>query len=65
MTVYKVRCYEAGIWDGNEPHEVEANDPREAVEAVCGGPLSDAGKPGQLRAEAWPVSAPANVRPWY
>ena len=56
MQSFKVICYEAGKWDGIGPRDIEAQDEREAAESVCGGPLIEAGKPGQLRAEVWPAS---------
>ena len=45
MQSFKVRCYEAAKWDGIEPHDIEAQDEREAAEIVCGGPLIGRGKP--------------------
>jgi hypothetical protein len=65
MTEFKVKCYDAGIWDKNEPQEVEANDPKEAAETVCGGPLLDAGKPGQLRAQVSLTSTPSEKTLFY
>ena len=55
MPRFKVICYEGGIWDNIGPRDIEAQDEREAAEIVCDGPLVEAGKPGQLRAEVWPV----------
>ena len=59
MPRFMVRCYEGGIWDNIEPRDIEAQDEREAAESVCGGPLVEAGKPGLLRAEVWPLSSPS------
>ncbi len=56
MKSFKVICYEAGKWDGIGSRDIEAQDEREAAESVCGGPLIEAGEPGQLRAEVWPAS---------
>ena len=58
MPRFKVRCYESAIWDKIEPRDIEAQDEQEAAESVCGEPLLDAGKHGQLRAEVWPPASP-------
>ena len=65
MPRFKVRCYESGKWDEIEPRDIEAQDEREAAESVCGGPLVEAGKLGQLRAEVWPVSLPSDKKHFY
>ena len=65
MPRFKVRCYESAIWDGIEPHDIEAQDEQEAAEKVCGGQLVERGKPGQLRAEVWPLSSPSAKRIFY
>ncbi len=65
MPRFKVRCYERGIWDKAEPQDIEAQDEREAAEIVCGKSLTDAGKPGQFRAEVWPVSSPRAKKHFY
>ncbi len=53
MPRFKVKCYdyEAAKWDGIEPHDIKAQDEQEAAERVCGRPLVEEGKPGQLRAQ--------------
>ena len=65
MPRFMVRCYEGGIWDNIEPRDIEAQDEREAAESVCGGPLVEAGKPGLLRAEVWPLSSPSAKKLFY
>ncbi len=65
MPRFKVICYEGGIWDNIERRGIEARDEREAAESVCGGPLVEAGKLGQLRAEVWPVSLPRKKKLFY
>lgn len=61
MQAFKVRCFNAGIWDGHEPRDVEANNALEAAERICGAPLIEAGKIGSFRAEVYVASAP-NVK---
>jgi hypothetical protein len=56
MPRFKVKCFEGAIWDGKDARDIEAQDEREAAESVCGGPLSEGGKPGQLRAQVTPAS---------
>ena len=65
MQSFKVICYDAAKWDGIGPRDIEAQDEREAAESVCGGPLIEAGKPGQLRAEVWPASKPKEKKLFY
>ena len=65
MTIFKVKCYEGGVWDNSDPIGVEAQNDREAAEYVCGGRLLYDGKPGQLRAEVWPASSPETKTPFY
>jgi len=65
MSNFKVRCYEGGVWDEIEPHEIEAQDEQEAAETVCGEHLVERGKPGQLRAEVWQPSSPGEKKLFY
>ncbi len=65
MPCFKVRCYESGKWDGIEPRDIEAQDEREAAERICGGPLIEMGKPGQLRAQVWLASKPTAKKMFY
>ncbi len=65
MPRFMVRCFEAAQWDGIEPRDIEARDEQAAAERACGGPLAEAGKPGQLRAEVWPASKPAAKKMFY
>lgn len=53
MPRYKIRCYDAGIWDGIAPVEVEAATMREAAEFACGGPLCSDHSDDRLRAAVW------------
>ncbi len=57
MPFFMVRCYVAGKSDEN-PQKVEANDKLEAAEKICGGPLKEWGKLGNLRAVVWPLDNP-------
>jgi hypothetical protein len=66
MPRFKVKCYKAAKWDGIKPHDIKAQDEQEAAVRVCGGPLiEEAGKPGQLRAQVWPVSDPSARKMFY
>ena len=65
MPRFKVRCYESGKWDEIEPRDIEAQDEQEAAESVCGGPLLEAGKLGQLRVEVWTPSSPDAKKQFY
>ena len=65
MPRFKVICYESGKWDKIDPRDIEAQDEQEAAESVCGGPLVEAGKLGQLRAEVWPVALPHKRKLFY
>ncbi len=57
MPFFMVRCYVAGKSDEN-PQKVEANDKLETAEKICGGPLKEWGKLGNLRAVVWPLDNP-------
>ncbi len=65
MPRFNVRCYEAAKWDGIEPHDIEAQDEQEAAASVCGGPLREGGKAGQLRAVVWSLSSPGAKKYFY
>ena len=65
MPHFKVKCYEAAKWDEIEPRDIKAQDEREAAERVCGRPLIEGGKPGQLRAQVWPASKPSAKKMFY
>ena len=65
MPRFKVKRYEGGKWDKIGPRDIEAQDQHEAAERICGGPLIEAGKPGQLRAQVWPVSKPSAKKMFY
>ncbi len=66
MPRFKVRCFDRGQWDENEPRNIDARNEQEAAEIVCGvGHLVEAVKLGQLRAEVWPVSLPRNKKHFY
>ncbi len=58
MPYFMVHCYENGVWDENQPRKVEAQDEQKAAEMVCGGPLKEGAKLGDLRAKVHPVDAP-------
>ena len=65
MPIFKVECFDAGIKDGKGVREVEATNEQEAAELVCGGPLRDGGKLGQLRAQVYPPAAPKAKKLFY
>ena len=66
MPRFKVKCYERGKWDEIEHRDIEAQDQHEAAVRICGGPLiGEAGQPGQLRAQVWPVSKPGARKMFY
>lgn len=65
MQVFKVRCFDAEVWDGNDPSDVEANNEQEAAERVCGVVLRDNGMPGQYCVEVYLPSAPATKKCFY
>jgi hypothetical protein len=45
--------------------KIEAENEQEAAERVCREPLVAAGKPGQLRAQVSPASAPSVKKMFY
>jgi hypothetical protein len=53
-TAYTVECFKGGVWDDQEPRDVDADNSKLAAEAVCGGSLRESGKPAELRAQVWP-----------
>jgi hypothetical protein len=61
---FNVWCFKAGEADG-DPRKIEAEDEQAAAEQVCGGPLVEAGKPAQLRAQVSPVSEPGEKKMFY
>jgi hypothetical protein len=64
MPTFRVLCFKAGEMDG-DPHKVNAADEQTAAEQVCGEPLVEAGKPGQLRAQVSLVSKPGIKKMFY
>lgn len=65
MPIFKVKCFQRAIWDGNEDREVEAENEQRAAEAICGEALMDSGKPGQLRAQVWATATPGAKKLFY
>ncbi len=65
MSIFMVRCYVGGISDEKGTHKIEAKDALEAAESVCGGSLSERGKPGQLRAQVSLLSTPGVKKLFY
>jgi len=53
MTEFKVKLYDMGIWDKQEPQTIPAPSALQAAEQVCGESLLKAGTLGKLRAEVW------------
>ena len=56
MPNFGVRCYDSGVPDQKPYRIIEAENELRAAIQVCGEPLTDGGKLGQLRAIVWPVS---------
>ncbi len=65
MPHFKVQCFESAIWENKKPRDIEAQDEQEAAERICGGPLIEGGKPGQLRAQVWPASKSGAKKMFY
>ncbi len=65
MPLFMVRCYEGGESDKKEARKIEAKNEREAAVSVCGGPLLEARKLGQLRAVVSPLANPSNKTAFY
>ena len=66
MPSFRVVCFEVGTAKMTEEHrDVEAQSEQEAAERVCGGPLADVGKAGQLRAQVAPVAKPSAKKLFY
>ena len=64
MPSFWVSCFKAGQAEG-DPRKLEAEDEKSAAEQVCGGPLVEAGKPGQLRAQVSLASKPNRKKMFY
>ena len=58
MPNFMVLCFVGGVWDDNDAVKIEAKDALEAAENVCGGPLIEDPKIGNLRAEVTPLDEP-------
>ena len=57
MPFFVVKCY-AGGKAKRDPRKVEARDALEAAEKICGGPLIEGAKPGNIRAEVLSLEKP-------
>lgn len=63
MPAFRVICYRAGKWDEQDPHDIEAENEKDAAEKACGATLiEDASKPGRYRAKVWPVASPSKIK---
>ena len=51
MSLFKVKCFNQGKWDGQDELAVNAVDGKAAAEKVCGVPLTEAGGIKKLRAK--------------
>lgn len=58
MAHYKVKLFDIGRWNGEEPLSVEADSAEAAAERVTGVPLLSRGTPARLRAQVWRNDAP-------
>ena len=65
MPRFSVMCYDQGLWDQNKNTIIEAENELRAAMQVCGEPLVESGKMGQLRAQAWPVLDPNAKKRFY
>jgi hypothetical protein len=65
MPQFKVRRYNIGIWDKQDPRDVVASSAKEAAEKGCGERLIAAGTLGKLRAEVWQVGYPQKKETFY
>ena len=65
MPNFGVLCYDRGVSDQKPYTIIEAENELQAAIQVCGEPLTDGGKPGQLRAVVWPVSNPNAKKPFF
>lgn len=59
MPMFKVVCYDDGVWDGRSEREVTAETGQAAAKTVCGGRLILDRKLGSLRAEVFLSSEPS------
>jgi hypothetical protein len=55
MALYLVQLWPEGKWDGQPYQRVEAGSAKEAAEKLHGGPLSEVGGHGQMRAQVRPL----------
>jgi hypothetical protein len=58
MPQCKVRRYNMGIWDKQEPQDIQASSSKEAAGKSLRRPLIVAGTIGKLRAEVWQDVSP-------
>ena len=65
MPSFRVLRFDLNAKMSAEHRNVEAQDEREAAERVCGAPLIDVGKPGQLRAQVNLEGKPSNRTMFY
>ncbi len=61
MPSFKVLCFVGGKWDENEAVKIEATHALEAAEKVCGEPLIEGVKLGDIRATVRPLDNPNDV----
>jgi hypothetical protein len=55
---FRVKLFDAGVWDGRDDRLVEADMPQQAAEVVAGRPLVPNGAPARLRAQVRRVGNP-------
>ena len=58
MPFFMVKCYAGGKEKRGGPRKVEARNALEAAEEICGGPLIEGAKPGNMRAEVLALEKP-------
>ena len=64
MWEYRVRRFESGRWDHQDPRSIRANSPAEAAAMVCGGPVG--GRGHRVCAEVWPSGGlPSDLATFY
>lgn len=66
MVRWKVRTYQAGVWDEKPPRVIDAETSEQAAELVCGVPMiAGPGPYGTYRAAVWRPEDITDVRYFY
>jgi hypothetical protein len=65
MPTYRIRIFDAGIWNGEMPYHCNAKDALEAAEIVFGSKLTKTGRLSELCAEVWEEHHPRQRTSFY